>query len=187
MSHSVYFGGSRVLPPSATLRAVARAVVHSGCVVHVGCSVGADAQVVEALSGQSSLVVFAIFGAGGAGACPLSAVHGVASHAVKGGAVHWWAGGPASIPLPGRLIRRSLAALDGCGQAVFFEPGPGSLAVASHAIKSGVPVFAFSAFAPASPRGCAGAWQPIAPESYYAAFGWPCWVWQPEAVQPGLF
>lgn len=172
---SIYFGGSRNLAQSGLLWAVCQQAIATGYQVHVGCCVGADAQVIQACP---SAQVFAAFGPGGVGAWACSAVAQVAAHP---GQVSWWAGGGPALPLVARLKRRSLAALAGCAAAVFFQPSPGSLAVAAVAAAKGLPVFAFSASAPASLGPCSGCWQP----GSFAGFS--CWVWQPAATQPALF
>lgn len=178
---SVYFGGSRSLAPSPLLAQVVGAVLASGAPVHVGCSAGADAQVIQCAHRSASFQqvrVFSAFGQGGAGACGVSAVSAVQSWAQAGGSVSWLAGGPLAVPLAARLIRRSLAALAGCSAAVFFAPGSGSLAVASHAVKAGIPVFAFGS-QPAAIPGAAGSW-------VSASFaGLSCWQW--STAQMSLF
>jgi hypothetical protein len=190
---AIYFGGSRSLVFSLMPGQVVRAVLASGHVVHVGCSVGADQQVIQsvlAAGGQSFLVVFAVFaaiGQGGAqsalGAWSGSAVCSVYQAACVGASVRWLAGGGLQLPLVARLIRRSQAALAGCAASVFFLSSPssrGSLVVASHAVAAGQPVYAFCASLPNSPRGCSGFWQP----AYF--FGFPCWQWH-APLQPSLF
>jgi hypothetical protein len=118
--------------------------------VHVGCSAGADHAVVLALGGGSCQAqVFAAFAASGAGAWSGSAVVAVQRFARLGGSVSWLAGGALSVPLAGRLISRSLAALAGCSAAVFFQPGPGSLAVARAALRAGLPVLVWAGYGPA--------------------------------------
>ena len=177
----VYFGGSRSLSPSPLLAQVVAAVLASGESVHVGCSAGADAQVIQCAHRSASFQqvrVFAAFSASGAGSCSVSAVPVVQSWAQAGGSVSWLAGGSLSVPLAARLIRRSLAALAGCSVAVFFTPGSGSLAVASHAVAAGIPVFAFGSM-PATIPGAAGSW---VPSSFR---GFACWQFQP--AQQALF
>ncbi|MFZ6029854.1 MAG: hypothetical protein ACOYYS_19240 [Chloroflexota bacterium] len=171
----VLFGGSRSLTPSPIVAQVVGAHLAAGGQVVTGCAIGADAQVIQCCP---SARVFAAFGPGGAGAWLGSAVAQVAAHP---GRVTWWAGGPVSVPLRARLIKRSIAALAGCSAAVFFEPGPGSLAVAAQAVKRGLPVFAFQGSTPAPVHGAAGCWQP----GRFAGFA--CWQWQPAGVQPALF
>ncbi len=172
---SIYFGGSRSLSPSPLLAQVVAAVLAAGAPVHVGCSAGADAQVVQCALRSASFQqdrVFAAFSSSGAGSWSGSAVAVVQAWAQAGGSVSWLAGGSLAVPMVARLIRRSLAALAGCSVAVFFSPGSGSLAVASHAVKSGIPVFAFGP-QPAAIPGAAGAWSPS------SFFGFSCWQFQP--------
>lgn len=178
---SIYFGGSRSLSPSPVLSQVVGAVLASGASVRVGCSAGADQQVIScAIRSRSfsQVSVFAAFGAGGQGSWSGSAVKVVQGFCHGGGSVSWLAGGPLSVPLSARLILRSVAGLRGCSAAVFFSPGAGSLAVAAHAVAAGIPVYAFGSM-PAAPRGCAGAW--VASQF----FGFSCWLWQ--SAQPALF
>lgn len=182
-NYSVYFGGSRHLRPGAHIvRDVVQAVIRSGCAVQVGCQVGADAQVISAALGQNAAHRLSVF----------SVCHDlnrapshVQSAAWRGAQVVLGAGGPETIPAPARLLRRSIAAFQGCGQAVFFFPGPGSLAVARECIKSGLPVFAFSEALPAAVPEIPGTWQPVESSSYYAVFSVQCWAWQP--AQKSLF
>jgi len=183
---AIYFGGSRSLPSSPLLSQVVGSVLQSSQVVHVGCSTGADQQVIECAlrsSSFSQMRVFAAFEQSGIGSCVVSAVKVVQQFAAAGGSVSWLAGGPLSVPLAARLILRSVAALSGCSAAVFFQPGAGSLAVASRAISAGVPVFAFSQSAPATPAGCVGSWLP--PSVSCGFWGWACWHWLP--TQAPLF
>jgi hypothetical protein len=175
---SVYFGGSRNLSssPSAIVRQVVGAVLQSGQAVHVGCCIGADQAVIQAAvqAGQgSSLFVFAAFGPGGVGGCALSSPGAVKVAGLAGGQVRFWAGGGAQVPLVVRLIKRSRAAFSGCSAAVFFEPGPGSLAVAAHAVKAGLPVFAFGGQPQAIPSR-AGQW---VASQFSGSF---CWQFQPS-------
>ena len=172
---SIYFGGSRSLSPaSAPLVSVVSAVLASGATVSVGCSAGADQLVIRAVLSAgcaSRLVVRAAFAASGAGAWRCSAVSAVRAAAAAGASVSWLAGGALSVPLVARLMSRSIAGLSGASACVFFQPGPGSLAVAGVAAARGLPVFAFSLAAPAAPRGCAGSW------SRSSFFGFACWRW----------
>jgi len=176
---SVYFGGSRHLEPShpvySVLRSVVRQVIMSGCKVHVGCQSGADQGTIWlGLFSPSSLVVFAV----GPSFELVSPVIERAHHA--GASVTLAAGGPQSVPLKARYLLRSKAAFAGCGQAVFFQPGPGSLAVARECIKSSIPVFAFATVEPEPIPHTAGSWQPVGMHSYYSAFCTQfvqCWQW----------
>ena len=178
---SIYFGGSRSLSPSPLLAQVIGAVLASGAPVHVGCSAGADAQVIACALRSSSFQqvrAFSAFNPSGAGSCSVSAVRVVQAWAQAGGSVSWLAGGSLAVPLSARLIKRSLAGLAGASAAVFFSPGSGSLAVASYAVAAGIPVFAFGSM-PAAINRAAGCWV----SSSFAGF--PCWQW--SAAQMSLF
>jgi hypothetical protein len=167
---SVYFGGSRSLTFSSIIPQVVSAAIAQGHSVHVGCCVGADALVLQSISSSSfsQLRVFAQFSQSGQGF-----LHGVSNHAVHfipASVVSWVAGGALSLPVHVRLIKRSIAAFQGCRQAVFFQPGSGSLAVASHAVRQGLQVFAFGS-QPAPVPSCSGQW-------VSAQFmGFTCWRW----------
>lgn len=195
---SVYFGGSRNLQSSPILGQVVASVLASGSLVHVGCSAGADSLVISCVlswrsvkqghvialhtvrsSSFSQVRVFSAFSASGAGAWSGSAVGEVIHFAGAGGSVSWLAGGSLSVPLAGRLIQRSIAGLRGCSSAVFFQPGSGSLAVAGHAVRLGIPCFAFGSCPSAGPAGCAGAWVAS------SFMGFACWSWQ--SAQLSLF
>jgi predicted Rossmann fold nucleotide-binding protein DprA/Smf involved in DNA uptake len=182
---SIHFGGSRNLPTSPVLKQVVQAVIQSGQAVHVGCAIGADQQVIQAaMSSPSFLFVFASFASSGAGAWSGSASSWVHAAAHHGASVSWLAGGGLRVPLVGRLMGRSRAALAGCSASVFFLAGPssrGSLAVAGHAVAAGQPVFVFCPVCPQAPRGCIGQWQSS------QLLGFSCWQWQPAAVQQSLF
>jgi len=171
---SVYFGGSRHplsnAHAQAQLHAVVRAVIASGSSVHVGCCMGVDRAVIKAASPSwfSHLRVFAQFCQSGAGF--LQGVSNPSVHLLPSSIVSFLAGGSLQVPASGRLINRSVAALQGCSAAVFFAPGSGSLAVAAHAVAAGIPVFAFSSYPPALING-QGSWLP-------AVFhGFSCWQW----------
>lgn len=175
----VYFGGSRSLQsPSPAVNQVVMAVCQSGASIHVGCCVGADALIISSalLGYKSNLIVFAISDPQGQGSFPLSSSLPQAA-AGLGVSVHWQAGGPIQVPLSARLIKRSMAAAAGCGAAVFFSPGSGSLAVAARLVSS-MPVFAFGD-QPAPIPGQAGQWVP----SRYLYF--TCWQW--SSAQQSLF
>lgn len=179
---SVYFGGSR--NPSninpALVGSVVAAVVASGQGVHVGCQFGADAQVIHSAcllprpftSPSSFLVVFAV--APNLAASP----HSVQWAITRGVPVRFSAGGQ-SAPMPARFLLRSIAAFQGCNQAVFFAPGSGSLAVARECVRSGLPVFAFGE-KPAPVPSVGGQWV----ESSFMGFA--CWQWSAPS-QPTLF
>jgi hypothetical protein len=141
---SVLVGGSRALvagsPAWVACQSFSQACTHA---VHVGCATGADQAAVLALGFDPhpySSHVFAAFAPSGAGAFGGSAVSTVQRFASLGGSVSWLAGGSLSVPLVARLMARSVAALAGCSAAVFFAPGVGSLKVARHALRAGIPV-----------------------------------------------
>lgn len=171
---SVYFGGSRYLKSSPIIGQVVSAVLAQGQGVQVGCSAGADALVIQSVRSSlfSQVRVFTSFASSGAGAWSGSAVSVVRAFASAGGSVSWLAGGSLAVPLAGRLIKRSIAGLQGCSSAVFFSPGSGSLAVAGHAVRLGIPCVAFGACPSAGPAGCAGSW---VASSFQ---GFSCWAWQ---------
>lgn len=159
---AVYFGGSRSLSPSPIIPQVVGAVVAGGHSVHVGCQLGADRQVVFSCP-PSSLVVFAV-----APSAPFAPV---------GCRVVGSAGG-SSAPMRARFLLRSITAFQGCSSAVFFAPGPGSLAVARECVGQGLPVFVFACGSspmsspPAPVPSCAGQWVAS------SFMGFACWSWQ---------
>lgn len=163
---SVYFGGSRHLGHCPQLRQVVSSVVSSGQSIHVGCQLGADAQVSAwslHLGAQSSLVVFAVAPAWQA------APRHVQLAQFSGAQVVFGAGGT-NPPVKAQFLLRSIAAFQGCSQAVFFSPGPGSLAVAREAVAQGLPVFAFGELPAPIPQQ-AGQWVPG------SFMGFACWQW----------
>jgi hypothetical protein len=170
----VYFGGSRALKQSpgllALVQAVVNAVTATGSQVHTGCQLGADQAVVTTCP-RSFLVVFAV-----------ESIMSIANHLqvarVEGARVISCAGGT-SAPMHARYLLRSIAAFQGCQQAVFFMPGAGSLAVAREAVRQGLQVFAFQQEPPAPVPSCAGCWS----RSYF--YGFYCWQWQ--TAQQSLF
>jgi len=121
--------------------------------------------------------VFAAFGPGGAGSCPVSSVAGVAAAAAAGVQVRWWAGGGPSVPLRARLARRSAALVSSASAVVAFlaSPAPGgSVGALSLAASRGLPAFACACgFSPAllPPLG-AGSWVAVASGPLAGAFRW---------------
>lgn len=160
---SIYFGGSRH-QKNINYQQV-RSVVHMaatlGYSAHVGCQFGADQAVISA--GQSFLPVhvFVVAPKASAPAHVLNAV--VAS-------VTYSAGG-STAPDHARYLLRSIAAFQGCSQAVFFNPGTGSLAVARECVRSGLSVFAFQQEPPARVPSVSGQWVAS------SFFGFQCWQW----------
>ena len=177
---SVYFGGSRNLTASSRLIGqVVQAVQAAGHSVHVGCQFGADQQVIawSLLSGLpvSSLVVFAV------SATLANSPHHVQQAHYAGARLMLGAGGQ-SAPIPARYLLRSIAAFQGCSMAVFFEPGPGSLAVAREAVNQGLQVFAFGE-QPAPIPSQAGAW--VFNFLVIGSQAFQCWSW--SSAQLSLF
>jgi len=135
--------GSRSLPAGAFSQVgqVVASLLGSGSVLAVGCAAGVDAAAVSsavAAGAAARLRLFAVGGASGSGfACSASAFDGVRSAVVAGAVVSWWAGGPASVPLRGRLARRSLACVRA---AAAGEPGSGLVVFVSQ-----LPACAFGA------------------------------------------
>lgn len=174
---SVYFGGSRHpqnINPSQ-IAAVVAAVVASGQGVHVGCQYGAD-QAVVLYTPLAYLSVFAV------APNPEAAPDHLWQASISG-AVAFSAGGT-TAPMHARYLLRSIAAFQGCSEAVFFNPGSGSLAVARECVRSGLPVSAFSNTKPAPIPSTSGAW--------YSPFwfeGFQCWRYgvEQKKEQPRLF
>jgi len=176
-----HFGGSRSLISSPVVYQVVTASLDAGYSLHVGCAIGADAQVIQAAINKNParLHVFAAFTAEHFGAWSGSAVATVHAAAQMGARVSYLPRVDLAIPLAGRLIRRSKTALSGCNASAFFLATPfssGSLAVAGAAVRAGQPVFAFSVgFSghPDAPRSCIGRWIPA------QFMGSSAWRWQP--------
>jgi hypothetical protein len=198
---STYFGGSRSLAGSLAQKlvfSVVSGVARRGSSVRVGCASGADALVINAaLSVAAPLAVFAVGSKAGAGFVKSSAVQSVKRAASYGASVTWLAGGPLSVPVRARLIKRSMAGVAGSAQAVFFlasASSSGSLAVAARAAGSGVPVVAlcvgFSG-PPAALKGQPGQWVRVR-SGFFAQFRRahaykPVCVWQWQPAQQKLF
>lgn len=197
VGHSfVCVAGSRDLPAAwgPRVAAVVRSLLGGGRGVVVGCAAGADAlalQAALAFPGVSaaSLAVLAVGGPDGVGFRAASAYPGVAQAALAlPGAVRWWAGGPASLPLAARLVARSaaavsLAAASGAGAGfVAFVTSPtsrGSFRAARLAARLGLPVLVFPCgFHPAQLPSLAGGrgvgrWVPVAATGAWAG----AWRW----------
>lgn len=180
--------GSRSLPVGgATLVGqVVGSLLAAGRSLVVGCCVGADAAALAVCPASGPVSVLAAFGPGGEGAGPWSAVPVVRAFARAGGAVSWWAGGPAAVPLAVRLRSRTEAvAKAGSGGVVAFLASPasvGSLVACRAAARLGRPVAVFPlGFAgEALPLLGPGRWEPVGGSGVWAE----AWVWAPEA---GLF
>lgn len=165
----VAVAGSRALPASgaALVLRVVSDLAASGASFVVGCCVGADAALLGAVPGSvpPSLVrCCCAFGAGGVGSGGFSALGSVAGFVSSGGAVSWWAGGSAALPLHVRLAARTSAviAAASAGLVVFFASprSRGSLLACRCALARGLPVVAFPVGFPGSglPLLGAGSW-----------------------------
>ncbi len=145
--------GSRSLPVSAgpLVGRVVRALLSGGSSLVVGCASGADAFALSSVLSAgfpSRVSVFAAFGQGGAGAAgSVSAVSVVSSAAAAGASVSWWAGGPASVPVPARLSARTRAVVGAASSGLVAFLGspasPGSLLACRTALARGLPVLVF--------------------------------------------
>ena len=207
--------GSRSLPEASAplVGRVVSALLGSGSLLAVGCAVGADAAAISsalAAGAARRLQVWCAFGPvsppwraarySAPGACSASAVSAVASALLAGAAVRWWAGGPPSVPLRGRLVARSLACVraaagggPGSGLVAFvaqlpprpFAPGAwpscgsGSWGSAGAAARLGLPVLVVpvgtlagvsASSLPALPGG--GAWVPASAGVVSGGFRW---------------
>lgn len=179
-SSPVLVGGSRSLVAGSPAWVACQAFVSSlgsvGHVVHVGCAAGADR---AALQSAYQARLFVAFAPNGAGSFSGSNVAGVQVCAPRCLSVSWLAGGSLAVPLVARLMARSLAALQGCGAAVFFQPGPGSLKVGRAALRQSIPVLVCQAGMSSAPV------LPVAP-SVVQWLGCSFWLYQP-ATQAALF
>lgn len=201
-SGAVAFGGSRALAGSAAasfVSSVVSSVVSAGCSVRVGCAVGADSLVVSSVVSAGAGSRLSVFCVGGVvppppGSSPSrlgrlvfsgfwrgSAVSVLPSVSGSGGRLVCWAGGSASVPLPARLLSRSLASLSGASAFVLFlargcSASSGSLRVAAAAVGLGLPVVVFSRGVPPLLSGVPGAWV----SGSFA--GRSCWGWSSVPV-----
>lgn len=177
-TNHIYFGGSRHpqnINPSL-IAAVVAAVVAHGEIVHVGCQFGADQAVIQTVINclyPSRLSIFLV------AAHHSQAPSHTMSAAAKGAKVTFSAGTQAAH-IPARYLLRSIAAFQGCDQAVFFSPGSGSLAVARECVRAGLPVVAFQATPPARVPSVSGQWVAS------SFVGFSCWAWS-APVQISLF
>lgn len=189
MSAFVAFAGSRSLPPSAAalVASVVAVFARSGRGVAVGCSVGADALVLQsAVSLGAPVQVFAVGACGGQGFWGGSALSLVRwAFGRRGVSVAWCAGGPLSVRLVSRLARRSLACCwfaarsgPGAGLVAFVTGGlgasPGSWLSVRLAVRLGLPVVVF-------PVGCSSSCFPVSFRR-----GGPVGSWVP-AARSGVF
>jgi hypothetical protein len=207
--------GSRALPGAAAplVGRTVSALLDAGSVLSVGCAAGADAAAVSAAVAAGAAPRVALFCAFGPvsppwaaarhtapGAWSGSAVATVAAALFAGAAVRWWAGGPSSVSLSARLVRRSLACVHsaacggpGSGLVAFvcqlppraFAPGvwpscgSGSWASAGAAALLGLPVVVVPvgvlegvsvSSLPALPGG--GSWVPVSAGVLSGGFRW---------------
>lgn len=188
MNRTVFVGGSRSLTvASATVAAwLGRELAQHDFSLAVGCAPGADAAVLSSFLAAPDVSparasVFAVGAPSGAGFPRWSLPPAVAAAAALGCPVSWLAGGPLSIPLRARLVRRAraaVAAADLAAVLVLSSPASrGSLLAGAAAAALGLPVFVLAAGFPAAAvpalPGQAGAWSPS------SLFARPCLSWQP--------
>jgi len=177
----IHFGGSRNLSDfyDPQVHLVVTSVIQKGCFVNVGCATGADETIIEAALSESPahLSVFAQFSFAGEGTFMFSAFTAVSLARKARAQVSYLAGGPLSVPLKARLMRRSKAALKGCDASVFFISQPysaGSLKVAAEAVKQNIPVYVLPLGFDGQPvplHGVPGSWQ------HAQFFGFRCFQW----------
>lgn len=127
-SDIVGFSGSVNLPDEGAhfVTHWAKQIIPHFSRVYVGCALGVDALVIDAMlrAGRAKdLEIFAAFGplspswaapfynAPGS-ARAISNLSGVAAALRAGATVHWWAGGTQEVPIRGRLAQRSLSLVD---------------------------------------------------------------------------
>ena len=118
---NIHFGGSRALTQNhfSQVSQVVNATLATGAGIHVGCAVGADQFIIQAVQPALAASHFRSI-------LPLAQVHfqvllwPVSSLLSSRHPVSYLAGGPLSVPLRARLLRRSIAALRGSSSAVFF-------------------------------------------------------------------
>ena len=195
----IAIGGSRSLSTLhvGAVRGLTLALLDAGYSIRVGCAVGVDAAVIDAVppSRRGSCHVLAAFGKcepafaspGGRviapGSWSGSAVNSVAWHARRGGPVTWWAGGDPGVPLTVRLAARTCAvvAQASSGALVFFSSpdSKGSALCARTAASRGLPVFAVPLGFPGFdlPKLGDGSWSRFTVNSPLAG----CYVWVPWA------
>jgi hypothetical protein len=178
-THSFALGGSRHLAPSPIITEVVGAILDSGTNIHTGCCTGADQHVIATTCRRAPerLSIFTAFSPAQAGGWQYSAFQQVAAAASSGASISYLAGGPLSLPLAARLIRRSCASFAGCSALILFSPGAGSLAVAAIAHSAGIPCLAFSTGTPGKIPGHSGHWDAG------RIVAMPCWHWQPAQVK----
>ena len=173
--------GGRSLPGAFAplVGRVCRSLVGSGRSLVVGCAVGADAFVLSSGVPPSAVHVFAAFGPGGVGSCPVSNVAGVSAFAAAGGSVCWWRGGPRGVAVASRLVCRSQSVVvsASAGLVCFFASpqSRGSLLACQLAAGRGLPVVAFACGFPASalPLLGPGSWSAVGGSGCFSSgFRW---------------
>lgn len=188
-SPSIAIAGSRSLSSSYSdlIDNVVKSIITSGAHISVGCCVGCDDVVIwSILNGPaganvplSSIRCFAAFDESGDGSCSLTARSTVfiLSNAIPG-SVSWLAGGPLSVPLRGRLAKRTKTVIDSASACVvFFDSADsvGTLGAARTALSRGLPVIAFACGLQANslPSLGAGSWVSIKGDGVWSrSFQW---------------
>jgi len=187
----VGFGGSRECGDRGLVESVVAFFLRRGWSVSVGCAVGADEAVIEAVLGAGAarrLSVFSAFGPWGLGSWRGSAVEAVSRAGWEGARVKYWAGGDWFVPLRAALARRSVALAES-GLSLFVAfPGSysrGTWVAVRAAVAAGVQVVVFP---------LPGLVFPL-PDSSFLSLGEGRWVrsfwglgwrWLPAASQPSL-
>ena len=193
MAGVVAFAGSRNLrgAPLSLVTAQARQVAGLGYALAVGCCVGVDAAVLDAVP-PAALQVFAAFGAGfnAPGSWKGSAISSVRAVARAGGQCSWWAGGGYQVPLSARLARRTQAVVAAADVALFaFVSSAGSRGTAlacRAAVRQGLPVYVWAKSFAHLPLLESGYWAlapvgslllPALHSVGISNSGWQCWYW----------
>ena len=188
----VAFCGSRSLPSSwsPVVAGCVRSVLAAGRGVAVCCCSGADELRLRSWSALPSWGPCSVFAAGdasGAGfAGSLSCLPFVRRAASRGASVSWLAGGPLSLPLPARLVRRAAACVRAAAALVCFGLSPasrGSLGECRLAASLGLPVVVFPARASSPPALGPGLWVAAGAGVWSAALRWaPASLFAAESV-----
>lgn len=195
----IAIGGSRSISQAQAdlVRSQTLALIDAGYSIRVGCAVGTDAAVIDAIPiGMAGCChVFAVCGPvsppwpapqgryTAPGAWSGTALPSLARHSQAGGPVTWFAGGQPSVQLVPRLAARTRAMVKGAtaGCLVFFSsPGSkGSALCARSAAARGLPVFAVPMGFPgfSLPSLGNGSWSRFTVESPLAG----SFLWQPWA------
>lgn len=175
-SGAVALGGSRGLvgPGTVALGDLVQSLQVAGHPLAVGCSTGADSDVLWLAPGNGPVSVFAVCDPSGAGAWRNTAVYLVHGAARLGASVQWLAGGPLSLALPVRLAARTravaAAASAGAVIAISSPDSVGSLLLARSVAARRLPVVALA---------CGFSWLSLPP---MASGGF----WRKLGVGPGV-